>query len=171
MTSLISDDYLAQQRHLHATTNYGIVGQKWADVVRQISQSGRKTILDYGCGRQTLKAVLGPAFNVTCYDPAIEGLDTPPEPADVVVCSDVLEHVEPECVDAVIQHISDLTERLAIIIVSLRPAQKTLADGRNAHISLQKPEWWLSKLRRHFVISESHVTAFDLTAICTRFTK
>jgi len=62
-----------------------------------------------------------------------------------------------------------LTVKMAILVISLRPAQKTLPDGRNAHICLQKENWWLSKLRRHFIIAESESNPMELMAICTRF--
>lgn len=150
MTSLISDDYLQQQKHLHATTDYGIVGQKWADTARLLSQSGRKSILDYGCGRQTLKEALGPAYRVACYDPAIEGLDTPPEPADVVVCTDVLEHVEPDCLDAVLADLHRLTKEVALLVVHTGPAKKVLPDGRNAHLIQEGSAWWTRRLVERF---------------------
>ncbi len=150
MTSLISADYLAQQKHLHATTDYGVVGAKWADVVRQVSQSGRAAILDYGCGQQTLKKALGPAYRVTCYDPAIEGLDKPPQPHPVVACTDVLEHVEPECLDAVIADLARLTQEIALMVVHTGPAKKILPDGRNAHLIQEGSGWWTAKLLAHF---------------------
>jgi hypothetical protein len=150
MTSLISESYLAQQRHLHETMEYGVVGFRWAETVRLISQSGRKTILDYGCGQQTLKQILGPAFKVACYDPALEGLDEPPEPADVVVCTDVLEHVEPECLDAVIADIARLTKELALLAVHTGPAKKILPDGRNAHLIQEGSGFWMRRFLEHF---------------------
>ena len=148
--TLITDDYLAQQKALHATGQYGIVGFHWAETVRQLSQSGRKSILDYGCGQQTLKKALGPAYNVACYDPAIEGLDAPPQPADVVVCTDVLEHIEPECLDAVLADLARLTREIALLVVHTGPAGKVLADGRNAHLIQQGSRWWTTKLVEYF---------------------
>lgn len=147
---LISDDYLAQQKQLHATGQYGIVGFTWADVVRQLSQSGRKTILDYGCGQRTLEKALGPAYRIACYDPAIEGLDTPPEPADVVVCTDVLEHVEPEFIDAVLQDIARLTKEVTLLVAHTGPAGKFLPDGRNAHLTQQGARWWTYRFLQYF---------------------
>ena len=147
---LISDAYLAQQRELHATHDYGIIGYRWADLVRQLSLSGRRAVLDYGCGQQTLAKELGPAFNVTCYDPAIAGLDTPPAPHPVVVCTDVLEHVEPECLDAVIADLARLTQEIALIVVHTGPAKKVLPDGRNAHLIQQGAGWWTARLLQRF---------------------
>lgn len=147
---LITDEYLAQQKALHAGGQYGISSGKWAEVVRQLSLSGRKSILDYGCGQQKLKEALGPAYTVACYDPAIAGLDAPPQPADVVVCTDVLEHIEPECLDAVLADLARLTNEIALLVVHTGPAKKMLADGRNAHLIQQGSRWWTAKLIERF---------------------
>lgn len=111
-----------------------------------------KSLLDYGCGKQSLKFSL-PELNVIGYDPAIEGLDTAPEPSELVVCTDVLEHIEPELIDDVLNDISRLTIRNAFLVISTRPANKTLPDGRNAHL-IQKPiSWWAEKLEKRFRIN------------------
>ena len=176
----ISDEYRAMQRTMHATTNYGnSSSQHAARVYMAASQLARKlgacAILDYGSGPGLLGRSMRQAFadipSVTLreYDPAIEGKDAEPEKADLLFCGDVLEHVEVECTDAVLRHISDLTSHLAIIIVALEPAKKTLPNGMNAHICLQKPNWWLSKLRRHFYIVEEQTTDKYLLAVCMRF--
>lgn len=151
MTSLISDEYREQNRGLHDQNDgYGTSGQKWAEVVRQISLSGRKGILDYGCGKQTLKAALGPAYRVACYDPAVPGLDAPPEPADVVVCTDVLEHVEPDCLEAVLADLARVTKELILVVVHTGPAKKILPDGRNAHLIQEGSAFWTDMLLAHF---------------------
>ena len=94
--TLITDAYREQNRALHASNeHYGTSGKAWAPEVRVLADWGRKAILDFGCGKATLARRLGPAYRVTSYDPCIEGLDATPEPHPVVVCGDVLEHVEP----------------------------------------------------------------------------
>lgn len=144
---LISESYREQNRLLHeGNEGYGTSGAKWADLVRQISSSGRMAILDYGCGKQTLKAALGPAYRVAGYDPCLPGLDQPPEPHPVVVCSDVLEHIEPECLDAVLADLARVTQELLLVVVHTGPARKTLPDGRNAHLIQEGAAFWLNRL-------------------------
>lgn len=144
---LISPEYKALQKQLHADApHYGVSGQRYADIVRQISKWGRLGILDYGCGKQTLAKALGPAYRVTNYDPAIEGLDTPPDPHPVVTCTDVMEHIEPELVDNVLADIRRLTQKTALLVINTGPAQKVMADGRNAHICQQPFEWWKDRI-------------------------
>lgn len=146
---LITPEYMALQKQLHASSEgtYGISGARYADIVRQISKWGRLAVLDYGCGKQTLATALGPAYRVTNYDPCIEGLDTPPEPHPVVVCTDVLEHIEPELVENVITDLRRLTQRVALLVINTGPAKKVLADGRNAHISMHPEDWWIERVK------------------------
>lgn len=145
---LISPVMVEQNRKLFETDeSYGISGGIHRDMVRRVSLWGRKTILDYGAGRETLKLSLGPAYKVTSYDPCIPGIDAPPVPHDVVYCGDVLEHVEPELLGNVLADIRRLAKDAAIIVVALRPSQKFYADGRNAHLIVQTKEWWENALQ------------------------
>lgn len=144
---LITPEYRELNRQLHQTSEkYGTSGHNWRAVVRDIADHGRLSILDYGCGKATLALSLGPAYRVTNYDPCIEGLDTPPEPHDVVVCGDVMEHIEPELVMNVLRDIRRLTRVRALFVIGMQPAMKTLADGRNAHLSLHTLDEWKAKL-------------------------
>ena len=77
---------------------YGSSGHKWADLVRSFNT---KDILDYGCGKRTLEKKLG--FEIQNYDPAIPAHEAQPKPAELVFCGDVLEHIEPEKLDAVLK--------------------------------------------------------------------
>ena len=58
-----------------------------------------------------------------------------------------MEHVEPEFVGAVLRSIRFLALKKAFFVISLRPADKVLADGRNAHLSLHPAEWWGAQLK------------------------
>ena len=150
MKQIISDEYREQNRVLHETNpHYGVSGSKWRGVVREISDWGRLPILDFGCGKQTLSKSLGPAYRVTDYDPCIPGLDTPPDPHPVLICGDVLEHIEPELLDNLLAETRRLCTRRGLFVVHLTPAKKHLPDGRNAHL-IQKPKaWWSLKLIEH----------------------
>lgn len=147
---LISDEYRALNRELHAREpSYGTSGYKWAGVVKQLAaQIGpASSVLDYGCGRSTLRAVLGDrSCEFREYDPAIPGKDGRPQPADLVACTDVLEHIEPWCLHGVLDDLRGLAKAAVLLVVATRPAKKTLADGRNAHLIVQPIEWWLPKL-------------------------
>jgi 2-polyprenyl-3-methyl-5-hydroxy-6-metoxy-1,4-benzoquinol methylase len=144
---LITESYREQNRQLHAArADYGMSGAARAPQVRPFADWGRKAILDFGCGKATLAARLGPAYRVTNYDPCIEGLDARPEPHPVVVCGDVLEHVEPECLDDVLAELRRVTQEVGLFVVHLTAAKKTLPDGRNAHLIQQPAEWWQARI-------------------------
>jgi len=143
---LITPEYLAMQQQYHEQRDdYGRSGHKWADHIRQFSEQLKtRDILDYGAGKETLQRAL--PFPIKMYDPCIPHLATPPASADLVVCTDVLEHIEPDCLDAVLDDLSRLTKKLVFLEVATRPAIKFLPDGRNAHLLQEPAAWWLPKL-------------------------
>ena len=144
---LISEEYRALNAQLHKDRpDYGRLGHKWSQHIRHIAkQFNVVTVLDYGCGKQTLSEAM-PAYFVHNYDPAIPGLDEPPPPSDLVVCTDVLEHIEPDCLDDVLNDLREKTKVACFLVVNCIPASKTLADGRNAHLIQQDYHWWLPRL-------------------------
>lgn len=154
---LITPDYLELQKKLHAGGRYGISSGHWADVVRGLKEREEcADVLDYGCGQGRLKQALGEC--VREYDPAIAGKDQEPEPADLVACTDVLEHIEPDCLDDVLLHLRSKVRKRLLFAISLRPAGKTLADGRNAHLIIESAEWWLERLAPYFRLLETFST-------------
>lgn len=155
--TLITDGYREQNRALHATRDdYGVGGKKWANMVSDIAgQQGIKDVLDYGCGKGTLAKTL-PLLNVAGYDPAVEGFDGPPVESELVVCTDVLEHVEPELLDNVLDDIKRLATRFVILVVATRPAVKHLNDGRNAHLTVEAVDWWMPKLMARFDLVQAN---------------
>lgn len=149
----ISESYRKLNSELHANIpEYGANGHRNASLVRQLAGVYEAdSILDYGCGKGTLGAVLRKqGYKVKEYDPSIAGKDSKPAQADVVYCGDVAEHIEPEYVDAFLDDLQRVTGRAILLIVATRAAKKTLSDGRNAHLIQEPVEWWLPKLRTRF---------------------
>lgn len=148
---VISPGYRAQQEVLHADPRgYGQRGNKWTDVVLALIDSYQAaSVLDYGCGQGSLIARLKlhrPAgLRYAEYDPAIEGHRQMPSFADLVVCTDVLEHVEPDRLVTVIAHLRSLARRAVFVVVSLIETAKILDDGRNAHLTIQPASWWVEQ--------------------------
>lgn len=151
---LISPAYVEEQRLLHRRPEgYGGKGSKWAAAVLGLARELDATsVLDYGCGRGTLAATLrglddSGIIRVDEYDPAIKGKNALPSFADLVTCTDVLEHIEPACLDAVLAHLRALARKAVFVVVATRPASKFLSDGRNAHLIIEPAEWWLERVR------------------------
>lgn len=149
---LISEEYRGLNEDLHKSVpEYGTSGKKWAANIHELSIAlDTKDILDYGCGKSTLSNNL--PFAIHQYDPSIKKYSARPVPADIVVCTDVLEHIEPEHLDDVLDDLKSLTRKIAFFTVATRPAKKTLADGRNAHLLQHGIDWWLPKFWSRFVI-------------------
>lgn len=153
----ISPEYRELNLQLHRSNpDYGRAAHAIAPLVVHLARETKvQTILDYGCGKGTLRPAilaLAPELVVTEYDPAMPGKDSEPSPVDVAVCIDVLEHIEPDCLDDVLSHIQTLGQGGAFFIVDTVLAQKTLADGRNAHLIVEGAEWWRSTLSQYFNI-------------------
>ena len=146
---LISEDYRKQNAQLHKGS-YGEGGASHAKKVSALlKQYELKTLLDYGCGKGNLISRFQDAVG---YDPAIPKYSAIPTGTfDLVTCTDVLEHIEPECLDAVLKHIASLG-RFAFLIASTKKAKKRLSDGRNAHLIVKPAEWWVSEVGRYFKI-------------------
>lgn len=157
---LISDDYRAQQKHLHESTVYGTASAQHAPAVAKIIDLyGVSKLLDYGAGsRLTLirtiseKRLVKSKFDYIPYEPAIEKYADEPEPAEMVACIDVLEHIEPACLDDVLDHLKRLTLKIGYFTIHCGPAAKTLQDGRNAHLIQEPPEWWLPRITDRFCL-------------------
>lgn len=134
--------------------SYGSKGVQWAAYVEAlIQEEGHRAVLDYGSGKGSLaEAIARSGVPVVEYDPAIAGKETAPEAADLVVCLDVLEHVEPELFDNVLSDLARLTKRKIFFDICTEPAKKVLADGRNAHLIVQPAAWWKEQLSRVFDI-------------------
>lgn len=160
--STISADYRAQQQELHRTKpSYGVASLRFAPIVKQaMEEFGTKSLSDYGAGKCRLRRGLNEIgktdFEYFPYDPAFPEYGEPKR-ADLVCCLDVLEHIEPEYLDAVMLDLEEITHKFGLFSLETGPAAKFLADGRNAHL-IQKPtSWWLPKFCRHFEIAHLQI--------------
>lgn len=152
--TLCSADYRAVIGAMHRQEKWGGKGSRYLGAVNDLIdgvqaelQKPREkvTVLDYGAGRGSLAESLKP-HRCQQYDPGVKGLHVLPKPSDIVVCTDVLEHIEPTLLDNVLDHIERLTRERALIVISCRPANAVLPDGRNAHLIIETPDWWLEKI-------------------------
>ena len=151
----ITAGYLEEQKRLHETTEYGTASVMYAPMVTSlIDKLGITELLDYGCGRGNLSANLkvGHQMTIQHYDPAVPECAGDPIPMQMVACIDVLEHIEPECLDAVLDDLKRCTGTVGFFSIATGPAVKTLSDGRNAHLIKQPVEWWWHKLSERFEI-------------------
>ena len=158
---LISEEYKALNSQLHANSEeYGnrnsFLSEKLPETISLIHKLFKcASVLDYGCGKGLIikslqKNLAQFPIDIQGYDPCVKTYENPPKPADILISTDVLEHIEPDKIDEVLDHIGHLTTRCCYLIIDLLPAVKTLPDGRNAHIMLETSGWWLNKLAKNF---------------------
>lgn len=150
---LISEEHKRLNYQLHQDNpNYGMGGAKHADTVLNLSKQLNTTdILDYGAGKMMLqKSLPFPIFN---YDPAIPSISETPRPATIVICSDVLEHIEPDKLNFVLDDLKRCVKQVGYFVISTRKAVKTYANGENTHSIVQGKEWWEKKLSKFFDVA------------------
>lgn len=133
-------------------------------IKRLIERSGAATLLDYGCGKGLQYEMLvtdvddggeqksvvdyWDVSGVCCYDPGYPPFRALPEGRfDGVICTDVLEHCPQEDLDWILDEIFGYAQKFVFANVASYPARKVLANGENAHCTLQPPEWWDRTLR------------------------
>lgn len=145
--NLISPGYKAIQEKFHFNKKeYGVSGHKWADHVKGMAAAMKtEDVLDYGCGKCTLSNAI-PHLQWQLYDPCIKRHSKMPVPSDLVVCTDVLEHIEPDKLDNVLDHLRSLTKKAAFLVIHLGPANKHFPDGTNAHLIQESYKWWTMKV-------------------------
>ena len=109
------------------------------------------TMLDYGSGKGAQYTEWKVQENwgglvPTCYDPGVpEHSEKPAGQFDGVICTDVIEHVPPEAVEAVYQEAIAYARKFAFFCIFTGPARKFLPDGRNCHLTQRPQKWWIEK--------------------------
>lgn len=159
---LITPEYQRENARLHSVDPmFGAEGYLWAYHVAGIAIVEECiSILDYGCGKGTLGKVLRDVcfdagegghqfcFHVREYDPGFPGKEWEPSRADLVVALDVMEHIEPDCVDDVVRDLARLAQKKLFVVVSTKLSKRKLADGRDTHVSLHDGNWWALAFRK-----------------------
>lgn len=162
---MYSSEYKALQEQFHRDRpDYGVSGSRYADQILQMAKRlGTRDILDFGAGKMTLQKAL--PFPIQNYDPFIPELSARPQPADFVVNTDVMEHIEPMYVDEVLADIASLMKVAGFFQIATGPAKKVLPDGRNAHLIQEPMNWWLQRLMTYFEIKSAMVMDGGFVAV------
>jgi hypothetical protein len=116
------------------------------------------SLLDYGCGQgaawrepHSLHDKLGTLAPVL-YDPAFPEHDKLPAPGtkfDGVLCSDVLEHIPENELQAFIANLFSYSKGFVWASVCCRPAKKLFANGQNMHVTIRPMTWWNLQFATH----------------------
>lgn len=152
MSNLISDAYREQLRQLHTEKqDFGTSAAMYGATVKGlVAKYSPRQFVDYGAGKQAIRPFVHVPY--IPYDPAIPEIANLPPEADMVMTADVLEHLEFDCLDAVMDDLQRVTRKIGFHVVHTGEALHHLPDGRNAHIIQKPPEWWMPKFIERFDI-------------------
>lgn len=130
-----------------------------------IDTLGVRHSLDYGCGKAKAYQFpfkvgdrayqnfyeytgLDPAC-VHLYDPCLNQYAQPPRPEqsfDLTICTDVMEHIPEQDVDAVLDYLWAKTRKALVFTIACHSSLTYLRGGLNAHVCVKQPEWWIEKI-------------------------
>ena len=114
-----------------------------------------KNILDYGCGNGILLKLLKhkyPKINIDGYDPAIKEFSViSNNHYDMIINTDVLEHIPKNDICDVLNHIKSLSNNVFFCLHHGK-AWTILSNGENAHITIEPKEWYHNLMRNYFDI-------------------
>ncbi len=146
---LLSPEYRAQLLLMHEQNpKWGGAGRIHVEGVKEFAaEIGAKSVLDYGCGRGLLTTE-DVGLPVARYDPGMPEWSALPGPADLVVCTDVIEHSEPDKLDTMLDHLWKLARKGLYLKIACSESYEILPDGRNAHLTVHPIKWWMSRLQR-----------------------
>lgn len=156
--TLISDEYKKLNVDFHAKEKargkpWGVSGRKYyGPAIDFAKELGAKSILDYGCGSSTLKQSFAQKgtlkhFDFREYDPCVPGKDGKrPDKADLVVNTDVMEHIEPEFIDNVFLELYNRSLKGTLIVIATVGSKEWLTPEINAHRTVQPAEWWIKRV-------------------------
>ena len=134
-------------------------------LVKITKENNCKTLLDYGCGKAIpydkdrckevdLRHPIQKLCNLKSfdlYDPAYEKYATLPDKKyNVVVCTDVLEHIAEQDIDYVLTEILSRSDKIVFLNISCQPALKHFKQGnlksKIVLLSVFNPSWWGHKI-------------------------
>ena len=112
-----------------------------------------ESLLDYGCGK-ALEYNPNPynkSLEIFLYDPFYKRFNLlPKKQYDLVVCTDVMEHVEKTNINNVLNHINSFSNRAVFFSISTNLAKKNLPDGQNAHVTILSDQEWKNLIKKNF---------------------
>lgn len=146
---LITERMKIMNEEMHVNIpRFGTSGGKNAQKIYDtfIKKYDIKEFLDYGCGKDQLRAKLSeidPSIAVTSYDPCVYTFKRRPEGTfQAVICHDVLEHVEYNCIEAVLEDILAYGRDYFYFSIGTSPSTKYFSNGQSNHLIIEHSSWW-----------------------------
>ena len=143
---MMSNSLKNMYKEIHRTTPFGKRGKFPKHLEKFINDKKPQSILDFGCGKGRLIEKIKDT-----YPDIDERGDDPANPefeksindvrVDMIISSDVLEHVEPEYIDDTLKFLQTKS-KFFYHLIACSPAKLILPDGRNAHLIVENDQWW-----------------------------
>jgi len=135
-----------------------------ADLQQAANITRSKHLLDFGCGKakgyfnpfeigtqryRNIGDLVGidPA-SIFLYDPGMPEFSQPPrddQVFDIVVCTDVLEHIPEEDTNMVLDYLFEKCNKVMAVRIACDDSFAILDGGINAHVNVQDPQYWVDK--------------------------
>jgi len=160
---LISKSYLNVLEKEHQQIDWGLMGVRYTKIIDNFCKEHKlKKIVDYGSGQGlTTKKLLELGYDVIEYEPGIKEkrenfkiINSKNFQSDLLICTDVLEHVEYKFLLNTFKHFTELNIQYYFFSISLRKAIHILNDGRNAHLIVKSRNWWIKVVNYFFIINK-----------------
>lgn len=162
-------DYIKQYELLYKIKkNYGKTSIKLYDMLEKIiNDLNILSVLDYGCGKSKLLDLIkkNKKIKIYRYDPAIKKYSKlTKNKTDLVICTDVLQHVPLYDLDRVLKEIKSKGVYILFYIKCTNHKTK-LPNKTYANCTVYDKKWWLEKLSNYYDdIKEIKIS--DLTSVC-----
>lgn len=150
-----NNDYIEQYKILHGKdAQYGASSLKFIEEIAVvIDHLCPRKVLDFGCGKGALLNGLierYPGIVFYGYDPAVPGRDKlPGEKFDLVINTDVLEHIPEHILPSVLEEIASLSGNVYFNLHHAL-AKTILPNGENAHCTVKPSDWYHALMRNYF---------------------
>lgn len=160
-------DYAAAYGALHQNDKrfpgYSI-GAYTAAIRQLVEEHKPERLLDFGSGKgfQYLVRRVHERWGGLlpyCYDVGVRQLaELPDGTFGGVLCTDVLEHIDEPDLPGIIDTIIGKAEPTGFVLlgISCRPTKKTLPDGRDVHLTIKPPSWWVALLKDRLLAQLRH---------------
>ncbi len=175
-------ELIKEYKHFHKdpTMFPGKSVLKYVHYIRSVLKDNKcKTLLDYGCGKGYLyeednaytKKKLNKPLNkfwnlreVARYDPGVPKFSELPEGTfDGVIAVDVMEHIPTEDAKWVLDQIMGYSNKAVFLNIACYEALKTFRNGKNVHLSVHPPEWWIDLLNEVWYTKHNKRTTIHVT--------
>lgn len=143
----------AREAFYHSPFAYNNIITQFSPIVSELINNNKfSSVLEYGAHNTDLvtSLVLDHEITLRCFDPAITQFTRRPEPAQMLVCIDFIEKVEPNFLENTLKDIASLTEQLALFVIQCGPAQNEYSDGRDINLIQDPLSLWLNRILDHF---------------------